>query len=249
MSSEFSKSTIDTLARRAGLLCSNIECRTLTAGPAEQPNRAITIGEAAHIFGSKKGSARYREDMTDSTRAEITNGIWLCRNCHKIADSDPARYSAELLFKWREMHEAYVVEKIGTPNEQIQQAIQTSSVDKFDGDPPLAKQILRDRPHGWEHRLTAELLRQYLQKTMRGWKDLQRGLYVRRQTILDDDEFLSWFGAKLTEAPRIIQALAKLYSEELVTAWGELGTPGDALEIRHVCKLIQAAAEQLLEWE
>lgn len=53
-------------------MCSNIGCRVVTSGPADDPNKAVGIGEAAHIYGAKAGSARFRHDMTDGARAEIT---------------------------------------------------------------------------------------------------------------------------------------------------------------------------------
>lgn len=105
MAPEFSRVVADTLAKRAGLMCSNVECRTVTAGPAEAADKAISIGEAAHIFGARQGAARYRDDMTDVSRAEVTNGIWLCCNCHKLVDSDASRYPPDLLFRWRTLHE------------------------------------------------------------------------------------------------------------------------------------------------
>src|SRR5690242_9382546 len=115
MTPDFSKVVVETLARRAGMMCSNLECRVLTAGPAATPEKSVSIGQAAHIYGARVGSARYRVEMTDTSRGEITNGIWLCTNCHKLVDSDAQRYPAELLFQWRNLHDEFVVSKLGSP--------------------------------------------------------------------------------------------------------------------------------------
>lgn len=249
MPPDFSKSTSETLSRRAGSLCSNVECRVLTVGPTLAPDKSVNIGEAAHIYGARVGSARYRPDMTDISRSEVTNGIWLCAKCHKLIDSDPARYPAELLFTWRSVHDEFVTSKLGTSNDKLRLGLEASRIAKFEDDSELAKRIALDRPAGWEYRLTAELLRQYLKVSLRGWTDLQRNLYVRPIRILDGGAFFDWVQARNDEAARLLQVLSNLYSEELTRAWGELGVAGDAMEIRHVCKLIQSAAEQLLQWE
>ena len=145
MASKFNKSVIDTLAKRAANWCSNPECRTFTSGPSETPEKAINIGEAAHIYGAKEGAARYRSEMTDTFRSEITNGIWLCRNCHKLIDNDPNRFSAELLFEWRNTHESYVIERVGTPNENLQLKLSAKDILPFTDDSSRARQIVHDR--------------------------------------------------------------------------------------------------------
>ena len=67
---EFSIKTRDTLGKRAAYICSNPDCRTSTSGPAEaSPDKAVILGEAAHIYGAAPGSARYRADMHDEARA------------------------------------------------------------------------------------------------------------------------------------------------------------------------------------
>jgi hypothetical protein len=44
-------------------------------------------------------------------------------------------------------------------------------------------------------------------------------------------------------------ALGALYSRELDKAWGMPGEPGEPLEIKHVCKLIRSAVDEILKWE
>jgi hypothetical protein len=60
-------------------------------------------------------------------------------------------------------------------------------VDKFREDSPLAAQIVRDKPQGWEYRLTSELLKECLQSQLRNWSDLQGGLYSKGTNVIEAD--------------------------------------------------------------
>ena len=110
---DFSKSTVDTLARRARYQCSNPKCGVHTAGPNSDSSKATIIGEAAHIKGAQPDAKRYDPAMSDGERADITNGIWLCRNCHGLVDRDEVRYTVELLVTWRGDHEHRVYSELG----------------------------------------------------------------------------------------------------------------------------------------
>lgn len=110
---KFSKKVIETLAKRAANTCSNPDCRAITTGPAKELDRSINVGEAAHIYGARPKSARFDEEMTAAERSDITNAIWLCRNCHKIVDNDPTEYPAALLFEWRREHEDQITKHVG----------------------------------------------------------------------------------------------------------------------------------------
>lgn len=88
----------------SGGLCSRPECRKFTIAGDTQTDALTKIGQAAHIRGEKKGSARFDENMTDEERDDIKNGLWLCKNCHETIDRDKqgVRYTNDLLFAWRE---------------------------------------------------------------------------------------------------------------------------------------------------
>jgi len=246
---KFTTKIIDTLSKRAANWCSNPECRVLTAGPSEIPEKSVNIGEAAHIYGAKAGAARYQVDMSDTARSEITNAIWLCRNCHKLVDNDPVRFPAELLFNWRNVHENYVIQQIGTHNDHLRAQISEKEIADFSMESPLARQIIHDRPDFWEYSLTSELLRDYLKNSLRTWNDLQRGLYVKDFSVVGEHEFGSWLRLKLRELSDLLAVLGPLYTRELTIAWGEVSVPGNPIEIRHICKLIQDAAERLVRYE
>lgn len=100
MRDDFSKETIATLAKRAGMRCSH--CRRLTSGPNDDPATAVNLGVAAHIAAASEGGPRYDLSMTPAQRASISNGIWLCQTCAKLVDSDVKKYPATLLLRWKE---------------------------------------------------------------------------------------------------------------------------------------------------
>jgi hypothetical protein len=63
MPPDFSKKTVDTLAKRAGFICSNPDCRVSTVGPNSNPEKSTMIGEAAHILGARPNSKRYSSSV------------------------------------------------------------------------------------------------------------------------------------------------------------------------------------------
>jgi tetratricopeptide (TPR) repeat protein/DNA polymerase III delta prime subunit len=92
---DFSRETVITLAFRAGLNCS--KCGRKTSGPRSENNKALNIGEGAHIAGNKPGAARYDAAMESEVRRSVENGIWLCANCHHIVDTDYKAFPVALL--------------------------------------------------------------------------------------------------------------------------------------------------------
>ena len=102
---DFSQKTIDRLCERVGGKCSNPNCRRETKGPHSNPQKRVSIGEAAHITAAAEGGPRYNPDLTPEERSSIENGIWLCKSCARMIDSDENQYPAELLYTWKSMAE------------------------------------------------------------------------------------------------------------------------------------------------
>ncbi|MFC1971038.1 hypothetical protein ACFLV0_03785 [Chloroflexota bacterium] len=105
---DFIEKTKQTLAKRAGQVCSNPDCRRPTSGPHSDEDKALNLGEAAHIKGARTGTARYDLNMTDKERSGIPNGIWLCRECARKIDLDEAKYTAEVLIEWKKAHDSWI---------------------------------------------------------------------------------------------------------------------------------------------
>lgn len=106
MRDDFSQKVKDELARRVGFLCSNPQCRQPTIGAKDQSVGHISIGEAAHICAASPGGKRYDPNMTPEERADISNGIWLCRNCAALIDRDEDYYTVEMLHMWKNLAES-----------------------------------------------------------------------------------------------------------------------------------------------
>ncbi len=63
------------------------------------------VGEICHIEGEKPDSKRYNRSQTAEERSAFENLIVLCRNHHKLIDSDELIYSVETLKKMKHNHE------------------------------------------------------------------------------------------------------------------------------------------------
>jgi hypothetical protein len=107
-SGEFLRETKRHLALRAGYICSNPNCLRMTVGPSSVAGEFIIVGVAAHICGARPGSARYNPSMSPAERSSIENGIWLCRVCEKLVDSDERQYTSERLKQWKVEHDAWL---------------------------------------------------------------------------------------------------------------------------------------------
>lgn len=245
---DFNRNTIETLAKRAAYKCSNPDCRVSTVGPNTDPDKSTIIGEAAHIYGARIGSKRYNPNMTDAVRAEITNSIWVCRNCHKLIDTDEIKYSTNTLFVWREKHEEYIASNLGNITDKITHEEQISILKDFANYPLIVKRIIIDKPFGWEYRLTAELMRFLNEPLYRRLNDLQSGLYLKQIENLNKDGAFNWIHDRISELTRIAQPAVGLLNL-LTKSWGKPGEPGNVQEIHHVTKLIKDYLEQVIYFE
>lgn len=119
MRDDFKPDVKELLAKRVGMRCSNPNCRQPTSGPQEDPNKALNIGVAAHIAAASELGPRYDPLMSPQERRSEANGIWLCQNCAKLVDNDAARYSVDLLRRWRRLAEATALLDIEAPASNV----------------------------------------------------------------------------------------------------------------------------------
>ena len=96
----------DVLAKRAGMKCSNPDCRVTTSGPRDDPTKSVNVGEAAHITAASPGGPRYDQSLTPEQRRAIGNAVWLCQRCHTLVDQDERHYTVALLRQWKTDAEA-----------------------------------------------------------------------------------------------------------------------------------------------
>jgi len=112
MRDDFPRATIEALAKRVGQRCSNPSCRKPTSGPHTEPSKSVIVGVAAHITAASGDGSRYDAGLSPEQRRSIDNGIWLCQTCAKLVDSDQARYTKDLLLRWRRDAEKETLRRI-----------------------------------------------------------------------------------------------------------------------------------------
>jgi hypothetical protein len=102
MRDNFSQQTKEIIAKQAGYLCSNPDCRTPTVGAALGTDGVQIVGVASHITAASVGGPRYDPSMTSADRRHHTNGIWLCQTHSKLVDGDDKTFPVDLLQKWKQ---------------------------------------------------------------------------------------------------------------------------------------------------
>jgi hypothetical protein len=112
-----------------------------------------------------------------------------------------------------------------------------------------AKQLILERPRGWEYLLIAELLQSKLQPIKHRLSDLQRGLVYKKTKILKGQKFLDWTHSKANDLLSLIGLAAKTVNEELSVACGAPGVAGDPLEIKLVVEKLIFVCEEMVNWE
>lgn len=110
MRDNFSTPTKRALAQRAAHFCSNPQCLKLTLGPHSDPTKSLSSGHAAHIHAASDQGPRFDPNQTPEQRKDISNGLWLCRECGDIVDKDDAPHSPTLLRQWKQDHELMISE-------------------------------------------------------------------------------------------------------------------------------------------
>lgn len=106
---DFPKNVKETLAKRAGYLCSVPDCKRLTIGPNADPNKSTNTGVAAHIISaSPDNGPRHDATVNSDDRKSIANGIWCCATHAMEIDSNESGHSVEMLRSWKEDHEKFI---------------------------------------------------------------------------------------------------------------------------------------------
>jgi len=221
-------------------------------GCSRRSRRGRGIAHSALLGNTYRWSARivsapYRRRRTSKNSGSAA--LWLCRNCHKLVDSDPTQFPADLLFEWRRSHERSVISSLGKAGALARFKILESHLVGFASASYLAQQIVIDKPKHWEYKLTAELLRSMLEPIRSKVEALQRGLYALPAHPIQKENLITWLSTEMDALKAQVSALANLFNGELQRAWGPLGEPGSETEILRICSLIVDACQRILDWE
>ncbi|MCE6979536.1 hypothetical protein EI534_19590 [Pseudomonas frederiksbergensis] len=116
MTTPFKLSVKQDLWTRVGGCCSNPGCDNVTIGPALGSEDPLRTGEAAHIHSFEKNGPRYCEMTFEACQAS-SNGIWLCRICHKEVDlkGNEHKFPADMLRRWKAQAEERAYGRAGRP--------------------------------------------------------------------------------------------------------------------------------------
>jgi len=81
--------------------CAFVECMS----PIVEPSGTVT-GIICHIKAQSQGGPRYDATQSDEERHAFENLILLCARHSKVIDSEPERYTVEILQRMKRMHES-----------------------------------------------------------------------------------------------------------------------------------------------
>lgn len=110
----FSEKTKKIIAGRAGYQCSFPGCKKVLIGPGNNDNEITCIGECAHIYSASDGGPRGKTFLNESVIKSPENGIYLCRNHHRIIDANRGKeYSPSDLLSFKAKHEALIARQLG----------------------------------------------------------------------------------------------------------------------------------------
>ncbi len=112
---EFALPTKRLIASRAGYVCAFPNCCAPTSGPTLDGERAVNVGEAAHITAAQLHGPRYDPSLTSEQRRGAENGIWMCATHATLVDRDTQLYTAELLRTWKIDSELRALRMLGQP--------------------------------------------------------------------------------------------------------------------------------------
>jgi hypothetical protein len=141
---EFPRNVIQLLEQQAGSRCCNPGCHQPTRAQSWDGQRAINIGAAAHIHAAAPGGARYDAAMTSEQRKSHENGIWMCRNCATLIDTDEAGFPADLIREWKQKSLGQRRDDLIVPISKRHRVEQSSAPIASDPDRVRYEQILKE---------------------------------------------------------------------------------------------------------
>ncbi len=101
------------LLQRSGNRCAFPHCRRVLTAEDSPPDRAIILGEIAHIVAESPDGPRGDSPLSLTERNTYENLILLCNVHHQQIDDQPQTYTIERLQQIKHDHEAWVEKTLG----------------------------------------------------------------------------------------------------------------------------------------
>ncbi len=108
------------------------------------------------------------------------------------------------------------------------------------------KQLAYEQPKRWEHLLTVELLTHKIQHIREQYNEI--GLQYVKTTKASNKDYFKFIQEKNIDIRKINTILIR-FPDNITSAWGPKGKPGNALEIKKATDGLVLACEAILDWE
>src|SRR5260370_15183691 len=96
------------LSQRSGNRCAFQDCRRRLTAEDSPPDRAVILGEIAHIVAESPHGPRGESPLLLAERNRDENLILLCNVHHQLIDDQPQTYKTERLKQMKQDHEVWV---------------------------------------------------------------------------------------------------------------------------------------------
>lgn len=114
---------------------------------------------------------------------------------------------------------------------------------------PKATKIVLDEEDGWEYRLFAELLKDYIDSYSEKRLDFKYGISFRNSVRIETpNEVISFIRGKQNELEPLSKMLTRLLNEGSKDSFGLPGEPGDYYKIQYVCQRFSEIYSKLIDW-
>jgi hypothetical protein len=111
------------------------------------------------------------------------------------------------------------------------------------------RQLLAQRPDGWEYLLFAGILAQGQAVLEPKWRDHQLRYVRRRGPKLDESKAVAFIQGAFEEAEAASENAMKLLNRQVTeSAFGSPGEPGDPAQIEYLGQRLVSVYEELLDW-
>lgn len=112
MARKYTEKDIKLLWGNSARMCAFPDCRQLLTEDATRVDKAVTLGEMAHIEAHSNKGPRANPNLSPEKRDSYENLILLCAHHHNLIDGQPNSYTSNELRQWKINHETWVVQRL-----------------------------------------------------------------------------------------------------------------------------------------